>query len=356
MVDVMHSFINRFWCWWSFELIGMMPNMLKRILFRGRLYQIIMIDDHFEIRILESETSDRQPIVVDQINSSEETNQQIALEDARKIELLLPTNYVLSRQITLPKVAKENLREVVGFQLGQETPFKVSHVHYDYLVLDEDIEAKTITIELIVVLKEKLDRILESLNRRGIKVDRVTVKHEQPAGMRELNLIPDLATDKVRNQLTSFVYILFVMLLVLVLLNLGFPLWKKSSELKLLEPIARVLKTQVTAAHELKQRVDIAKRQVDFILEKKQETTSSLRALKEVTQILPDHAWLYQYKLKDNEIQMHGYSASASALIQLLESSKVFKDARFRSSVTQNRTNGLERFHLSVGLEEMVSK
>ncbi len=48
---------------------------------------------------------------------------------------------------------------------------------------------------------------------------------------------------------------------------------------------------------------------------------------------------------------MQGESSTSSAVIGLIEDSPLFRNVRFRSPLTQNRTTGSDRFNLSADIE-----
>jgi len=76
-----------------------------------------------------------------------------------------------------------------------------------------------------------------------------------------------------------------------------------------------------------------------------------LQILAEVTRVLPDNTWLLRFDVNGAEIRLQGQSTAASELIQLLESSPLFQEAQFRSSVVQIPRSDRERFHVSMQLE-----
>ena len=57
-------------------------------------------------------------------------------------------------------------------------------------------------------------------------------------------------------------------------------------------------------------------------------------------------------ELKGNEVQIRGQSMASAALIPIIESSMMLKNARFRSPVTLNRQTNSERFHLSADIAQ----
>ena len=69
--------------------------------------------------------------------------------------------------------------------------------------------------------------------------------------------------------------------------------------------------------------------------------------LLEATRILPDDTWLSEWQLAGSEMQLTGYAGSASALVNLLEQSKIFRNTTFQSPVVQDSKSGRERFHVA---------
>jgi Tfp pilus assembly PilM family ATPase/Tfp pilus assembly protein PilN len=59
-----------------------------------------------------------------------------------------------------------------------------------------------------------------------------------------------------------------------------------------------------------------------------------LPLLQELSQRLPKDTWVTRISIKQDQVEVRGYSASASELIQKLEESEFFKDTQFKGSVT----------------------
>jgi len=84
-----------------------------------------------------------------------------------------------------------------------------------------------------------------------------------------------------------------------------------------------------------------------FLIDRKRDTPSASRLLFETTHILPDDTWLSDWQLSGSEIQLQGFTRSASTVVGLLEQSRAFQGTTYRSPVTQDRVAGHERFHIA---------
>lgn len=74
--------------------------------------------------------------------------------------------------------------------------------------------------------------------------------------------------------------------------------------------------------------------------------------LRELTQILPDTAWVREFSLAGGKVRLEGYADSASDLISLLEASPIFKDVFFTAAIVKEK-DGKERFNISLELESI---
>jgi Tfp pilus assembly protein PilN len=76
----------------------------------------------------------------------------------------------------------------------------------------------------------------------------------------------------------------------------------------------------------------------------------NLEALRELSRVLPQTAWLLSYSCQDNVVTIMGYSESASSLQKLLEDSPVFREVQFTSSIIRD-SSGKDRFTLRAAIE-----
>lgn len=73
--------------------------------------------------------------------------------------------------------------------------------------------------------------------------------------------------------------------------------------------------------------------------------------LKELTEVVPQDAYLTTFRLRSGKIELEGFAKSASDLVPLLEKSPYFKNAQFTSPVTKVQDNQ-ERFSLATEIEQ----
>jgi general secretion pathway protein L len=75
--------------------------------------------------------------------------------------------------------------------------------------------------------------------------------------------------------------------------------------------------------------------------------------LRDLTDIIPQSAWVNRFSVSDMDVKIEGYADSASELITRLEGFSTFSDVAFLSTITKTK-DGKERFR--IGLKARRSK
>ena len=125
------------------------------------------------------------------------------------------------------------------------------------------------------------------------------------------------------------------------------PLANKLHVINTLEARLELVSAKAEVTRRLREEVEQLGTDSRFLLEKKQATPLTLEIINELTRILPDDTWINRLNIKGREVEIQGQSASAAALIPLIESSDSLRNPRFRSPVTKIPRLNTERFHLS---------
>ncbi|MBW1991672.1 MAG: PilN domain-containing protein [Deltaproteobacteria bacterium] len=90
-------------------------------------------------------------------------------------------------------------------------------------------------------------------------------------------------------------------------------------------------------------------KQLQDILKRVEQYPSTLVILRELTQIIPEHTYLYSLRVKKGQIELAGKSASAADLISVLEKSDYFTNTEFVSPiVTDDAGNEIFRIKAEI--------
>lgn len=88
------------------------------------------------------------------------------------ITLSIPKEWVVFRKIAFPVTVKENISEVVYYEIDRITPFKQDEALYDYRIVNDD--GKNITLIVAATSSERINPYIDALKEQGINVSSIT--------------------------------------------------------------------------------------------------------------------------------------------------------------------------------------
>jgi general secretion pathway protein L len=279
---------------------------------------------------------------------------------ARPVGICLPATQVLRKEITLPLAAAENLPQVLGFELGRQTPYTADQAYYDQRLLREDRSNNRLHVLLGVAPKTVIDEILSYLTAWGVTPQAVVVSDELESSGSCLNLLPARLRPKpghagywLYGAMAGVTLALFAVLLVA-------PIWKKRVVVIALQPVLTQAQQQADAVDALKREQERLLAEYNFPTEHKLATPAKVALLEEVTRILPDNTWLQQLEIHGADVSMQGNTGSSASLIGLFEQSTLLENAHFKSPLVKVQVGraqtgqaqaGEERFQLAAGIK-----
>lgn len=346
--------VQRAWQWWVSELKSMLPDDLRQIVEAANQRLVVTQDS---TGFLLQHGSPEQIREIGRIPSATDDAPGFTLPDnIHRTVLLLPQDKVLSRAMTLPLAAEENLREVLAFEMDSQTPFGADQVYYDYVVTGRTPASKALSLQLFVAPRVVVDESLSVLGAKDIVPDVVMAHIAGNPGGHEFNLLP---ADRRRSRRISLhrmnlsLAILAVFLLVVAVVS---PLLEKNRTIRSLETEVSEATIGARASNQLRQEVEDLVAGSRYLVEKKQAGPTMTQLLDDMTGVIPDDSWVDRIDINGGEIQLRGQSASAAGLIGLIEASPAFGNARFRSPLTQVARTNQERFHLSADAKQDLDK
>ncbi len=269
----------------------------------------------------------------------------------RRLALLLPAAVVLQRTLTLPLAARDNLQQVVAFEMDRQTPFTIAQVYYAVRELAVPATAGRFQAELVAATRGTLDPLLALLRAQGIAVDAVDVaegNHRLGVNLLPAEQLPHRARPRRRLNLA-----LAAACVLLLLLGLGE--WLHNRRVALTQ-----MQTEVESMHGEAQQVAALRQQLQdnagaagFLAQRKKNTVSMLGLLQEATTRLPDSAWLERFNVDNSgQIGFQGQSKQAAKLLDALKDSPLITDASFQGSIQPDPTTGKERFYLTARVNQ----
>jgi len=119
---------KQFFRWWMRELNFLVPEKIKQWITDQQGYLIVSPNGH-QLSLTYRCNEQTEPLGILERNESDIAQFKILREKDERLTkvqviLKLPSQYAIQKELSLPYVAKENLLQVVSYELDRYTPFQ----------------------------------------------------------------------------------------------------------------------------------------------------------------------------------------------------------------------------------------
>ncbi|HEV2679212.1 MAG TPA: PilN domain-containing protein [Rhodanobacter sp.] len=349
-----------FFRWWGGELRGLLPLRWRGWFSDGADWHLLQYDGmqwtlrrsgHAELLASWDDSLDAVTGDVRNPPAALDTALRSVDREDRRLALLLPPAVVLRRTLALPLAARDNLQQVVAFEMDRQTPFSVAQVYYAVRELSAPAGAGRFSAELLAVMRDTLDPLLTRLHAQGISIDAVDLAvADDRLGV---NLLPpEQIPHRARPRRTlNLALAAGCVLLLLLLLST----WLNNREQTLAQMQAQVdtMRGEAQQVAALRQQLQDDAGAAGFLVQRKERSVAVLSLLLEVTKRLPESAWLERFSLDNTgQVGFQGQSVQAAKLLDLLKDSPLITDVNFQGSIQADPITGKERFFMVAQLRK----
>ena len=342
-----------FFAWWLGELVGLLPRQL-RTLGRRQRRRLVLSFDPAGVALIEPDGSgERELGRVGPDAPAPAAGLGDALGQARRrtreVTIRLGADRGLRRTLDLPLAARGNLDQLLRFEMDRLTPFKAEQVCVAHRIASLDPAARKLQAEVHIAPREHVEQALELAHELGLRPARVELAMPGGDDQPPLDLLPHETTQRTRSgHLTR---VLALLALVLSAAAIAVPLHRQQTAADALEAEVEAARIEAQKSVALRERLDHLTTAARFLVEAKRDTPMVTEIVAELTRVIPDQAFVTQLYIDSGTVQLHGLAKAASDLIGQLEQSELFRAPRFRSPVTMDPGESLERFHIEVELQ-----
>ncbi|MDY0250846.1 MAG: PilN domain-containing protein [Pseudomonas sp.] len=269
-----------------------------------------------------------------------------------QLSLVMPEEQVMRKRMTLPKAARHNLRDVVSFQVARLTPFSADKVFFDVVEMPSlTPTSDTIDVEFIAVLKTEAQPWINEIERiTGTIVARLKVAQTQySTDLRAVNLF---SQPRVKNawwlRLNRNMALLAV-LIVLLLITAVLPALKLRTLVLERKQEIQVVEQRVADLQVKRQVLEHDLASLNYVLEQRAYSALPSKVIEELTRIVPDDIYINNLSVQKQTVVFSGIGTGVVDLIELLNSSPLFEDAKFTASITRG-SQGQDIFTASLQL------
>ena len=358
LLDVGRRVPAAFLQWWFDELRGLLPRSLGAKSASSKSSLVLNLSGD-EIALLERtarhgekelERAGRDLLDAPEFRAGGPTWASFSARRYRKwpVIIRLGGDLGLRKVIDLPLAARDDLGQLLNFELDRLTPFKADDVCFAWRVLATDNDNKRMQVELEMAPKAVVDQAMALVGRHGREASRVEL--DGGADRQSLNLLPRSTEEKESKGWLRRLLPLIALGLAAAAIIL--PLNKQQ---RLLEEIDREMIAVRAEAEEslaIRKELDGLTEMAGFLAGEKNRRSTMTEILAELTRVIPDHSHIIQLQIKDAKIELNGLADKASDLIAILDQSEMLASPQFRSPVTRDPRANKERFQIAVDVKE----
>jgi general secretion pathway protein L len=339
ILAVAHSGFSAFLAWWGAELAAMLPRAWSANR-RRRRRLLVLVFERDEAALFQGAGAGRRLIGRGDLGDPDALRTLIGKSLGRRRQTIvrLPPQRGLRRRLELPAAARDDLEQLLRFEMDRLTPFRAEEVLFAYRIAGVDPQSRRLTVELQLAPKSVVEAALDDARLLGLT----------PAEDQLLDLLPD---ERARaSGMSRLNRALAGLALLLVAAAVGIPLHEQRSTAAALEAEVAAAKVAAEESLTLREHLDQLSASTDFLAAEKIRVPMTSLILAEITRVVPDQAYLSQLDWRNGTLQLEGLAEAAASLVAVLDGSPMFGAPQFRSPVTPDRRTELERFHVEVAL------
>lgn len=267
--------------------------------------------------------------------------------DPLKLVLLLPAESRLQKSLAYPLAAEKDLRAILEFEMEKQTPFTGDKVYFDYLITGRDSANDQLHITLYLVLRDILHKHLDAIGFLDLQPAAATTASDD--SFENVNFMPPPDENGSVSSGPSLIQLCLAAFLLLIA-ALYLPLLRYDSIIGQFENRVEQARSEAVQVQELENKKRTILERFEFLSNQVQHRIPPLQVIRDLTRRLPDNTWINRLSISSGEIQLHGESEEAAAVVKLMEESDYFEQTQFRSPVTKNSSTGKDQFHIAAKL------
>jgi general secretion pathway protein L len=349
--------IKTFLHWWRHELGFLVPAKIRDIFSNKQGFIIVTATENQQFNLRYQFDGQSEHLTTLEPDKSTNTPlKDLLAKDERlgkaKIILRLTGKDAIQKELALPIAAKENIDQVIAYELDRYTPFKADQVYFAVKRFPKQLNsADQFRVLLVLTTKETLNELYDTVKAQGIVpmiADYEDVANDFEQEKNAYNLLPENLRAKVaklpqiiHSTLISLVFLLLTMVIVL-------PVWFEYQAVEALTIKVKKVEKEAKKIKALQAEMAVLVEETQQLIDEKNSTPSVLAMLGNLSSLMKDDTWLAYLQYADRRLQIQGESPAASTLIAVLEESKIFKNAVFVSPVTQDSVSKQEHFQITV--------
>jgi general secretion pathway protein L len=347
--------VRQGFAWWLRELGGMLPRRLiaslggdvggNTVLQVGAARTALLLRGRRRFDDVDL------PVVQDQILECK-AQARVLLRTRRAgtgVVIELASDTMLQLHITLPQAAEPKLPRVLAHQLERLTPLDANAVSFAFRVVARMPSDKTLKVALVVVKKTTLEAAVRLARDLGLRPASVV---GPASGQDTPYTLWRAEGESLGRRHRWWRHGLEVFAVAVLLGSYALHVARLERQRDALQAELADAKRSAADVQALAQRIDVQQKLLAALVAR-QNATTPLRVLDELTRVIPLDSWIFQFGMSGGVVDISGYAPRATDLIARIETSPLFEKPKFRTPITLGPDGKAEQFSLSFAVKQM---
>jgi general secretion pathway protein L len=269
--------------------------------------------------------------------------------DSIELTVVIDRSEGLIKTFSVPAAAERELRQLLRHEIDRTTPFDCDDIHFDYEVDGTGAETGNLRVRVGIVRRDYLDVVREKLKGAGLRPHRITTVSSDGSLLR-INWLGDSAP--IRLPFAGFP--LQPAIVGLLLVSLFTALYAGAARLERLDQRyaadADAARTRAVGEQTAVNLTAAAASRANYFNDLESTYISPVDILAELSDALPDTAWISRFGIAGGSVQLQGEATGASGLLEIVASLPTLDFAEFQSPVTLNEGTRKESFSILASL------
>ena len=331
--------IRRALRWWGSELRALLPARLARVLFPEPTR--LELAPAPEGLVLSRTAGGRRTVLAIATGGPEGTaplEAALGRRTRRADEVLvrLPRHKVLEPVLKVPAIAADVLDEVIAQEMDRETPFAAGDVCFDHAVVGT--EGEQIRVRVRVARRRDVAEAVALARSLGLQPTRV----DGPAVGTSYNLLPPEDRPRPRRAMPRLLALMGLLTAALGLAALWVAFDRADRALAAAEAELAEARARAGEVRAMQDQAEALEASAARLVAERARRPTAAELIAEVTERIPDGSWLFELRLREDELLLFGFTPAPSELLRSLERSDLMSGATFAAPVVAGE-EGVER-------------
>jgi len=269
-----------------------------------------------------------------------------------RVDVTLPAGRCLIRHRKVPIAAVERIGDVLALEVERATPFAMKDVRQAWqLIGPAPFDDAGVQVVHVIAKRALIDPLLAEARSIGVPISAVDVMGADGDPMGFNLLGRSEAPPSLAGGMNWAIGIAGALLILVSAATAVVALQRQDDALARLEVETNAARKEAQAVRKRIQDADNLSERIVMLRLRRAQGARTVALWEELTRLLPDTAWLADFRVENDVLWIDGYARSASELVGIIASSPMLSGVALSAPVVREEARASERFQIRAKIE-----